>query len=182
MRKIWFSLIISVLSVNIVFAADNAGYPVLDLSEMEKIIFEKVNQVREKAGLNPLKYNANLAEVALGHSADMVKREYFSHYNPEGEGPVKRVKDAGFEDKLSADGNFYFSVAENIGYVKPGYISSLNNMRVERTPYSLGVAQVRMWIRSKPHKKNMLSKDYEETGIGVAVDKNDNFYATQLFR
>ena len=182
MRKILLGLIIFSLAGNLVFAGNNSGYPAIELSEIEKIIFEKINLIRQKSGLNPLKYDAKLARVALAHSSDMVNREFFSHYNPDGKGPVERVKDVGFDEKLSADGNFYFSVAENIGYVRPGYLRKLNNMKVERTPRSLAVAQIKLWLKSKPHKTNMLSKDYDETGIGVAVDKNDNFYATQLFR
>ena len=132
--------------------------------------------------LNPLKNNKRLSEVALAHSRDMVARNFFSHYNPDGEGPVQRVRNAGIDEKISGDGNYYFSIAENIGYVRPGYLRQLNNLKVKRTEKSLALAQIKMWMKSKPHKKNILSKNYDETGIGIAVDNNDNFYAVQLFR
>lgn len=36
------------------------------------------------------------------------------------------------------------------------------------------------WMKSAGHKKNILG-DFEETGVGVAISKEGQFYITQLF-
>jgi uncharacterized protein YkwD len=37
------------------------------------------------------------------------------------------------------------------------------------------------WMQSKPHRKNILSADFNLTGIGTAESADGTLYATQVF-
>ena len=53
-----------------------------DPREIERPIFELTNRARAEHGLAPLKWDEELVEIARWRAADMVKRGYFSHYDP----------------------------------------------------------------------------------------------------
>ena len=53
-----------------------------DPREIERRIFELTNRVRAEHGLAPLRWDEELAEIARWRAEDMVKRGYFSHYDP----------------------------------------------------------------------------------------------------
>src|SRR4051812_5014003 len=58
--------------------------PRISAGRLEKAIHGLINREREAKGLKPLAWDAKLAAVARGHSADMAKRNYFAHASPEG--------------------------------------------------------------------------------------------------
>lgn len=106
----------------------------------ENQMLELVNKERASRGLSVLKLNENLRAIARGHSADMLRRGYFSHYSPEG----KTVADR----SLAAEIDFLV-VGENLAYAPT----------VESAHKGL--------MNSEGHKANILSKDYSKVGIGA---------------
>jgi uncharacterized protein YkwD len=42
-------------------------------------------------------------------------------------------------------------------------------------------AIVSVWMESEPHRKNILSGDFNVTGIGTAVAEDGTLFATQVF-
>lgn len=121
-------------------------------TSLEKSVHTLVNEYRRSKGLNALKYNPLIADIARTHSQNMADGSSpFSH-----EGFSER------SDKIRAElgGS---RTAENIAY---GYSSA------KRT--------VEGWIKSDGHRKNMKG-DFTHTGIGVAYDNNDQPYYTQIF-
>ena len=80
-------------------------------------------------------------QISQAHSQDMVDRNYFSHYTPEGKSPSDRAKDAGFTA----------SVGENIAYGQPNAASAFQ-----------------AWVNSPGHCEIMMSPIYTKIGIGVA--------------
>src|SRR3990167_5148283 len=70
--------------------------PPLDLDLIAHQVFDEVNEERVEAGLQPLTWNDNIAEVAEDHSEDMATRDYLDHYSPEGISPAQRGSNAGF--------------------------------------------------------------------------------------
>lgn len=130
------------------------------VSNEETALLEQVNRERAKAGQQPLKLSARLTVVARGHSYDMAIRHYFSHDSPNGGGPADRIRGAGLA---------YERIAENI--------------YMEKFPDVSGMPEraVKAWLASPPHRENMLSPAFRETGIGLARSSDGETYVTQDF-
>jgi len=140
-----------------------AGLPLLaaDKKEEPKLgteaqaVLELTNQAREKEKLPPLKLNAVLTEVARGHSTNMAKQGELNHVL-DGKKPNERVKAAGYD---------YAWMGENIG----------------QTDGDTPATVFTMWMESKIHRENILKKEYEEIGVGVAKNDKGEIYYTQVF-
>lgn len=126
----------------------------VDVAAWEQEVFDLVNQIREENGLSPFVYNETLAETARAHSQDMVDRNFFDHYNPDGQSPFDRMK---------ANGIRYSMAAENIaaGYPSPE-------------------AVVEGWMNSEGHRANILG-GCKELGVGLALGGSYGYYWTQCF-
>jgi uncharacterized protein YkwD len=129
--------------------------PAFKLSVDEQAVLDLTNAERKKQNLQPLKVNELLTKTARGHSANMAKQQKLDH-ELDGKKAHERIEALGY--KFSA-------MAENIAMG-------------QKTP---GDA-VRSWMTSTAgHKENMLSKEYNEIGIGIAADANGQRYWTQVF-
>ena len=109
-----------------------------------------VNAERTSRGLRPLRRDGDLTQAARKHSADMARRNYFSHVTPGGEDLGDRIRDAGYGNP--GDG---WSAGENLGW-------GTGN---RATPAAL----VDAWLASSGHKRNMLKESFRELGVGVAA-------------
>jgi uncharacterized protein YkwD len=90
----------------------------------------------------PMKLSGTLADVALGHAADMAKRDYFEHQDLAGRSPADRVRAVGYSEKL---------VGENIAY----------------GPKSAEEV-VQGWLDSPGHCENIMDPRFAEMGIAYA--------------
>lgn len=109
---------------------------------------ELTNQERSAAGCSVmLAANDLLHQAAAGHSVDMIARDFFSHTNPDGQGPV---------DRLDAVGYNWSRWGENIaaGYATPE-------------------AVVSGWMASPGHRANILDCTFTEIGVGYAYAADD---------
>jgi uncharacterized protein YkwD len=109
-----------------------------------------VNEQRSQAGLVPLHNNPELDLAARRHSHDMVLRDYFDHTAP---GPVtfdRRIRRAGYLARAAS-----FDIGENLGEGTSG----------AATPASM----VTGWMQSPEHRANILTRDYRDSGIGIAA-------------
>ena len=108
-----------------------------------------VNSFRARYGLPGLKANAFLDRAAMMQARDMVTRDFFSHINPDGEGPGERATRAGYK---------FQRLLENIAVG-------------QRSPRDV----VDAWIRSKDgHREAMLDPAVTELGIGYVFAPYDN--------
>lgn len=146
---------------------------------VEKEIFERTNKIRTESGKKQLNRYPLLDKVALEHSLDMIRRDFFAHVNPDGLTPTDRAKAAGYKPKRSLKDRTYITkVSENIGKMPTGMV--LYRGHVEDTPESVAAALVKSWMARPGHRANILQYYSIRTGIGVAWD--GKFYvATQLF-
>jgi uncharacterized protein (TIGR03000 family) len=126
----------------------------LDLTADEKTILKLINAERDKAGLEPLKTDPKLNRAARSHSLNMAKQNILEHVL-DGKGSADRIKDSGYRLR---------TFGENCG------VGS-------RTP----AAAIQMWLNSPPHKENILTAEFTETGIGIATGKGGKKYFTQVF-
>lgn len=129
-----------------------------DVAALEHRVVEAVNEVREQHGLPPLEPEPAIADVARGHSEEMVRLGFFAHSSPISGQPADRVEAAGIR---------YRRLAENIQSNNDG-----------SDPVR---AAVRSWMGSRPHRRNILDGRFTHTGVGVAVTEDGMYYFTQLF-
>lgn len=121
------------------------------LSQFEQEVVTLTNKERAKYGLQPLKIDSKLSEVARIKSTDMKKNGYFSHTSPTYGSPFDMMKEFGIS---------YRAAGENIAMG-------------QRSPQEV----VNAWMNSEGHRKNILSSNFTHIGIGH-VEGN---YWTQMF-
>jgi hypothetical protein len=73
---------------------DAAGAQSPAAAEMETLVYERINEIRQQEGLNPLQPNGPLAQVARQYSQRMAAENFFGHVSPTGDAPAQRVSDA----------------------------------------------------------------------------------------
>jgi uncharacterized protein YkwD len=109
-----------------------------------------LNEQRAAQGVAPLAENAELSSASAGYSQQMVAQGFFAHQSPDGGTLVDRLTGAGY---LGDDEPWL--VGENIGWGQGGLA----------TPRSM----VSAWMDSPGHRENLLSADYTEVGLGLAL-------------
>jgi uncharacterized protein YkwD len=127
----------------------------IEASETERTLLELTNNARKKENLPLLKFNTTLLKVAREHSANMATQKEMKH-ELDGKKPSDRLKAAGYR---------YSRMGENI---------ALGDRQPLETVF-------RGWMESPGHRANILNKDFEEIGIGVARDNRGRIYYTQVF-
>lgn len=109
-----------------------------------------LNRVRARHGLAALRLNAKLSRAARRHSRDMVRHRYFAHNSRNGRSPFDRMRATHYVPR-----NASWWLGENIAWGS-GSLSA-------------PAAVVREWMRSPPHRANILSRRFRDIGIGIVV-------------
>jgi len=105
----------------------------------ELAVVRLINVYRSQNGVPALRVGPALSRAAQAHSADMARRGYFDH--------------GAFVARLRRFG------------VRAPYIGeNLASGTRPLTPATI----VRMWIQSPPHRENLLDRDFQRIGVGVA--------------
>ncbi|MRG85522.1 CAP domain-containing protein [Salinibacillus xinjiangensis] len=110
----------------------------------EKQILAISNQIRQRFLLDPFQWDESVAEVAFSHSKDMVINNYFSHYDPDGDG---------LKERLTKNNVKYLSAGENIAAQYPDAASAVEG-----------------WLNSEGHRRALLNADFTHLGSGVYRD------------
>jgi uncharacterized protein YkwD len=95
-----------------------------------------------------------LFKAARDHSINMAKQGKMEH-ELDGKNPFHRIKATGYQ---------YRYAGENIAY---GDVPLADVMAG--------------WMKSPPHRKNILYKEFTEIGLGLAKSKDGATYYTQVF-
>ncbi len=132
--------------------------------KVEEVILQRTNQEREKKGRILLKEEDLLQKAAREHSQDMMKRNYLSHFSPEGKSVLDRV--AKYQPDMRR------SVGENLHTISSG--QGLID------PAAIGDLMMNDWMHSSSHRKNILSKDFQYLGVGCSSD-GERIFCTQVF-
>ena len=107
-----------------------------------------VNAERAQRGLPAFKPQAQLAKSAEGHAKDMVRKHYFDHTSKDGRELADRIRATGYLKGR-------WSIGENLAW----------GTGVLATPASI----VKAWLDSPGHKAIMLSPNFRDAGIGLAL-------------
>ena len=129
-----------------------------NLNGLEAEILKLINKVRADHGLSQLSVVQSLTDIARTRSSDMVGRNYFSHYNPEG---------ATFFNIMRNNGISWSNAGENLGNASPA-------------SYGSPSAFINAWMGSASHRDNMLRGHYRLIGVGV-VDGGGRRVVTTIF-
>lgn len=128
------------------------------VSYVESQMIHLINSIRSSRGLQLLNPNPVLNSIARSRSRDMLSRNYFSHYTPEG----KNIFNI-----LVEDGIMYACSAENLSQASPPSLGSPE-------------AVVNNWMSSSAHRANMLNPHFGQLGLGV-VDSGNRRVITLIF-
>jgi uncharacterized protein YkwD len=162
------------------------GAPYIDHSALEARIHELINVQREQNGYASLSYDSFLADIARGHSWDMVVRVFFEHENPDGQNARARGEEAGYPC-VKDYGTYYTSgLSENLyqGYRYNSYWTAPNGTITSynwNTMEDIAQQAVNGWMNSEGHKKNILDSHFDREGIGVAFSSDDKVLVTENF-
>lgn len=124
-------------------------------------IIVQVNAQRATQGIPALTINNDVAKAAQAKANDESNRGYFSHTSPEG---------------IYASRNFLDQYVGNTGYSYFG--ENLAEGFVDVPSLMSG------WMNSTLHRANILSKNYTETGVGIAsgtYQGKSTVYVVELF-
>jgi uncharacterized protein YkwD len=158
----------------------------LDPLDLARRIHREVNRTRRVHGLQPLAWNPALHPIALRHSEDMVRRGYFAHDSPEGDGFGRRYNRAGFQCKVPVDERRWLAGAENLAAVwrmegKRRWSDGREEIVGPRHADEIARRTVQEWLDSPPHRANLLKAEWRTEAIGVVVDREGKVVATQNF-
>ena len=149
-----------------------------ELKYISERILQVVNAERKKTGRSLLEWDSGLASVAASHSADMVRRKFFAHVNPDGEDAIARAERMGVPS-YSAKGSWKIGVGENVGMLSRGNLKGYGEIR---TSEDIATVMMDIWMKSSGHRENILSSDYRLLGVGVVCNPTGTYYFTQNFR
>lgn len=124
------------------------------LTADEQEVFNLINAQRTAAGLSALKIDEELQNVARIKAKDMVDNNYFSHNSPTYGTPFNMIKNFGITYKVAGE-----NIAGN----------------------STNKGAVNAWMNSSGHKANILSSNYNYTGIGVVSSSKYGKIYVQMF-
>jgi uncharacterized protein YkwD len=125
------------------------------ITSMEDMVTALVNKERAGKCTNSLRTDERLRKAARDHSADMAKKDYFSHVSRDGSSFVDRIARAGYPKSSAA--------SENIAL-----------------GYSSAKAVVAGWMNSEGHRNNIMNCSSKAVGVGLAY-RGDKPYWTQDF-
>lgn len=123
-------------------------------SRREQQLLDLVNHEREKAGLQKLDWNEQLAKAALAHSQLQAEHHELSHQFS-GESPL--------QERVGATGLRFNSVAENVAEAPT----------VDQAHQAL--------MHSAGHRANILAKESNSIGIAIVEGEKQELYVTQDF-
>ncbi len=130
---------------------------------LETLLKEEVNRERKARGLSVLRTEADLIAAARAHSRDMLRRNFFSHRNPDGLDAQRRVG--------QSHRRLIGTVGENL-WAGSGY-ADRNELQLARLIF-------RSLMGSPSHRENILRPQFSHLGIGVSGDRGE-LRVTQLF-
>ena len=134
-----------------------------DLLAIEKSILLLTNNERNTRGLPVFQGSSALTYLARRQSENMCAARSLEHESDAFPNGWKK-----FTDRLKTGG--LTSGAENIGY-----------RTLREQPEKWATAVVKEWMKSPPHRKNILNPRWRYLGVGLRMCADRIAYATQFF-
>lgn len=116
-------------------------------------ILNLVNQARSEEGLSTLVLNADLNQAADQKTAEMQKKGYFAHLNPQNK-DISAFLPSTYQ---------YYLLGENLA-----------------SGYAQEETLIQAWLNSETHRDNILYPAYKDTAISV-LNNGKTFLVAQVF-
>ena len=163
--------------------------PTIDISKLELKIHDLTNTERQKLNLSLLSYDAEIRNIARGHSEDMSVRNFFAHETPDGKSPTDRALSANFAldnrswfKKLnSTQWQFGENIYQTNLYDSVYLINNIPTHYYWRDLETIAKKTVDGWMNSKEHRENIVLPLWKKEGIGVYISDDDKVFITQNF-
>lgn len=123
-----------------------SAHAITGVADLERQVLAALNRVRKEHGLVPLRASKPLATAARGHSRSMAEHGFFQHSSYDGSAFWTRIKPL----YKPVQGR-YWGAGENMVWASPG-------LSAEQA--------IDLWMKSPPHRKNMLTPGWRDVGIG----------------
>jgi uncharacterized protein YkwD len=151
---------------------DLVGSEPLNAETIAQRTHERVNTRRRTHDRSELGYDEDLEAIAADHSADMAKRDYFSHEDPEGHKWAHRYEEHGYDCRVEVEGTGTVTGGENIYEIAYSDRSFTDDEIAEKC--------VTGWMNSPEHRENMLQEYWSVEGIGVHIAEADGETAINI--
>ena len=152
---------------------------------IELLVHKFTNEQRIMNGLEPIKFDFKISDVARLHSIDMSDQNYFAHENLDGLDASDRARDTGYRCFKWIGNSYYLGLSENI--FRGNLYESMQLLGGVPVSYDwlsneeIAHITVDGWMNSEGHRKNILNSNFDREGIGVFIDSEDRVYVTQNF-
>ncbi len=148
------------------------GGSTYNAAEMEDALAERINDYRSSKGIDGLDQVDQLRMNARGYSKDMAKRNFYSHTDPEGRGIRSRLLSLPMCDAGSENIN-QILIGKEFRNPDTGITHYIDTQQ-EAIDYAM-----ESWAQSPGHRRNMLSRNRETSGVGVYIEESSGkVYAT----
>ncbi|KDB03425.1 Allergen V5/Tpx-1 family protein [Defluviimonas sp. 20V17] len=127
-----------------------ACVPARGSAAISRSFLTQVNDLRGQSGLRKLHVEARLARAALAHACDNARRRSYGHRGGDGSTLAQRLARVQYP---------YRAAAENTGW---GFRSATSALR--------------WWLRSPPHRANLMNPALRDIGIGIALGGDEKLY------
>jgi uncharacterized protein YkwD len=128
------------------------------LSGLVREVFTLANRQRRLHGVRELEWNQALAEQALRHSVNMMQSGLFSHKDQTGVTLAARLRAASIRWSRCGENIF-----REYGMEDPAD------------------AAIEGWLKSPLHRKSLLDPLFTQTGVGIAISPDTEYFITQEF-
>jgi uncharacterized protein YkwD len=123
-----------------------AARSITEVADLEQQVLSAVNAVRKEHGLVALRLNRALGDVARSHSRSMADHGFFRHESYDGSAFWRRIK-----PMYKPMQGHRWGAGENLVWASPGLSAT---------------QAIDMWMKSPPHRKNILTRKWRDIGIG----------------
>jgi uncharacterized protein YkwD len=132
--------------------------------DLEAELVGLLNSYRDQKGKAPIAADSAFQEAARAHAADMMLNDFMGHSSSTG---------MSFQGRVAAfvgDVTKYPSIGENAA------------RDTQDTPVDEAKTRAlfEQWVKSAPHRKNMVSRSFAFVSTGV-IQRDDSIWAVQIF-
>lgn len=144
---------------------------------LEHLVKIKIDSLRKEKRCSPLFNDSILYTAASHHSNYMSNKQKLTHFE-------KEIQFKSPQNRADFYGAKNYSVGENV--IEVPFNSSVKNKKGKlfntKTYNGLANSIVSGWRHSPGHYKNIITQEYEITGIAISINKIENLvYACQKF-
>jgi uncharacterized protein YkwD len=148
--------------------------PRISVARLAKELHARINQERRRQGQPTFWWDAALGRIAVKHSRDMAKRNYFGHTSPDGRGITERYLKGHYACGVTINGVLR-SGAEMI------HRYPLDGADGSRAQDEIIASAIEAWMTNDEDRRTLLSPHWQREGTGVFVAPDGMVYITVNF-